>query len=197
MSLYYHMLIEDAPEGFSLGKRVNVDGTKFLFSSSQYETLENEDKINATPFPHNKLQELRDFINTEGSDWTPLPTEQELEQRVMSSIKSKYQRIDREVTAARQRVGSDLPFQTKAYELKLQEANGWDGVNDVPDSIQTVADRFEITAIDAKSLIIQKAAEFIDKLGHTEKLREQGYTFAKEGNISSYEIIISELKAIR
>lgn len=142
------------------------------------------------------LEEWRTYVNTPGSKYTPHPTAEELAAEAAALKASMKQRVDDAVSHARQRVGTHLPFQTKAYELKLEEAQAWDGTGETPELLAAVADRFGITGIEAKTFILDTAAQYVTLLTETEKLREAGYKASDNSDESALVTVITTLNSI-
>jgi hypothetical protein len=140
------------------------------------------------------LEQWAEYVRTPGSDYTPLPTSEEIEAMTQTEIDSKKQQIHAAVKAARLRYIPDIPLQDMAYRLKAEIAAEWDGNPPPPRNIEASAERFGLTAEEAQARIAEKAALYPQMLMLTEALREEGEAIAAQnGDISG---VLSALAAV-
>lgn len=144
----------------------------------------------------NDLEEWRTYVNTPGSKYTPMPTAEEIAAEAEQLTESMMHRVEQAVERKRREIGTDLPFQTKAYELKLEEAQAWDGTGDTPPLLAAVANRFDITGPEAKQFILDTAEQYVALLAATESLREAGYLAADNHDETALLAVIDQINSI-
>ncbi len=127
--------------------------------------------------------------------YTRPPTAQEIEDQRVSEVNYLNTQIDNAVKKVRLAAASDLPFQSDAYHLKEEQAKAWDGTGEVPQMIQAVADRFGVSALMARDLIIEKGEEWRELLDDTETLRERGYALAQQNDVDGVTAIVVKIEA--
>ncbi|MGH1371129.1 MAG: hypothetical protein ACRBBW_03780 [Cellvibrionaceae bacterium] len=128
--------------------------------------------------------------------YTRPPTAQEIEDQRVSEVNYLNTQIDNAVKKVRLAAASDLPFQSDAYHLKEEQAKAWDGTGEAPQMLQAVADRFGMTPIMARDLIIEKGEQWRKLLDDTETLRERGYSLAQKNDVEGVEVVITQIEVL-